>query len=320
MFDIITLGSATVDVFVRPSQKEFIKHAGHLDVCYHVGEKVLIDDLVMDTGGGGTNCAVAFARLGFRTGWYGALGDDHNADLVKAVLKKEKVKPLGPVLHGMTGYSVIMVGLRHDRFILTFKGVNDRLDKLPILRTKWLYMSSLTGPSEKLLAQAAAQCKRKGINYAFNPSMYLAEQGLEKLGDVIDGCSLLVLNKEEAAALLKVDLATHSIRLMLKDLAKLAKNVVITDGPAGAYATDGKRMLTIKPRPIEVVETTGAGDSFAAGVVAALMMRRPLAEGLRYGMAESESVISAIGAKNVLLTKRQLLKDAKRYSVATEVL
>ena len=202
MFDIITLGSGTVDVFVSPSQKEFIEHAGHLDVCYHIGEKVLIDKLVMDTGGGGTNCAVAFARLGFRTGWCGALGDDHNADLVKSVLKKEKVKLLGPTIHGMTGYSVIMVGLRHDRFILTYKGVNDRLDKLPRLDTKWLYMSSLTGRSEKLHLEAARQCKRKGVCYAFNPSMYLAEQGLEKLGEVIEGCDLFICNKEEAAALL----------------------------------------------------------------------------------------------------------------------
>jgi len=317
-FDIITLGSATVDVFVQPSKRELREHDGHVDVCYHVGEKVLIDDLVVDTGGGGTNAACAFARLGFRTGWIGAVGDDHNADLVNAMLKKERITPLGQVIPGMTGYSVVMVGLRHDRFILAYKGVNDKLSKLPPLNAKWLYMSSLTGASERLLAAAARECKKRKIKYAFNPSMYLAAQGLEILGGVIEGAELLILNKEEASALLDVVAGSAPVPQMLRDLSKIAKNVVITDGPAGAFATDGKSRFTIKPRPIKVVETTGAGDAFASGVVAGLMMGEQLSDALCFGMAEAESVIGAVGAKNNLLNKKALQKDALRYVVVEE--
>ena len=70
MYDIITVGGSTVDVFVKTSMKNVkIANLPEHDVCYPVGSKILIDDLHFDTGGGGTNTAVAFARLGFRTGW-----------------------------------------------------------------------------------------------------------------------------------------------------------------------------------------------------------------------------------------------------------
>ena len=311
-FDVVTIGSATVDVFVHPADTEIEQHKDHLDVCYHIGEKVLIDDLVVDTGGGGTNTAVAFARLGFKTAWLGCLGDDHNALLVKDALKKEHVTTIGPTVKGMTGYSVIMVGLRHDRAILAFKGVNDSLTTIPALNTKWLYCSSMMGRSFDTLVKVVQKAKKKGIRYAFNPSMYIAKKGVAALRPLLQDCDLLIMNKEEASALLN---SLPDVNYMLKNLQQLAKIVVITDGPVGAYATDGLWNYTIRPRPIKVIETTGAGDSFASGVVAGLMMGEDVATALRYGMAESESVIQAVGAKNVLLKKPALLRQSKRYYV-----
>lgn len=106
------------------------------------------------------------------------------------------------------------------------------------------------------------------------------------------------------------------IRFLLRALQDHAKLVVITDGPKGAYATDGHALFSIKPRPVDVVETTGAGDSFAAGVVAGLMMRQDIPFALRCGMAEAESVIQHVGAKNILLNRAQLLRETRRYVVA----
>jgi sugar/nucleoside kinase (ribokinase family) len=315
-FDVISIGSGTVDVFVRPKTTEIASHNGHMDVCYHIGEKVLIDELVLDTGGGGTNTSVAFARLGLKAGWLGVLGDDPNASVVRDALKKEGVEILGPTIAGMTAYSVIMVGLRKDRSILTYKGVADKLRTIPHLSTKWLYCSSMMGESFNTLVRIIKSAKKKGIKYAFNPSMYLASQGLKVLAPIIDDCDVLVLNKEEAGALTAS--RTGDLRAMLWRLQQHAKIVVITDGPNGAYATDGISMFTIRPRPIKVVETTGAGDSFAAGVVAGLVLGQDLATALQYGMAESESVIQYVGAKNVLLSRSALIKDARRYKVRKE--
>jgi len=311
-FDVVTVGSGTVDIFIHPKDAELGEHADHVDVCYHIGEKVLIDQLVQDTGGGGTNAAVAFARLGMKTGWLGVLGDDANAESVRAALKKERVDVLGQTIKGQTGLSVIMVGLRHDRAILAFKGVNDKLEKAPKFKTKFLYCSAMLGESFKTLIAIVQRCRKERIPWAFNPSMYIARQGLVTLRPIIKDAELLICNKEEAAALLR---SKPDVQHMLRELAREAKHVVITDGPRGAFGTDGTTMFTIKPRPIKVVETTGAGDAFASGVVAGLIWRKGLAFGLCCGMAEAESVIQYVGAKNKLLKKSELLAATKRYKV-----
>jgi ribokinase len=312
MYDVITLGSASIDVFVKTRHPEIVKHRQHDDVCYAIGQKVLVEDLHVDTGGGGTNTAVAFARLGLKTGWVGKLGKDLHAKTVLDEMKREHVDFLGNQGAGMTGYSVILTGLESNRTILTFKGVNDRLATKDIpwnkLATKWFYFSTLMGTSFETLKRAAAFAKKKGIRYAFNPSMYLAQQGANALKPIIQDCDLLVLNREEAQALLGTQGRCVE---MLPELQRYAKIAVITDGPKPAHAYNGISHYEITPPDIPVVETTGAGDAFAAGMLAGLLITKDLAMAMQWGMAESCSVIQRIGAKQRLLSRAGIQRRAR---------
>ena len=110
------------------------------------------------------------------------------------------------------------------------------------------------------------------------------------------------------------------VRGMLKRLQQHAKLVVITDGAAGAFATNGIDMFTAVTRNVKVGETTGAGDAFASGVVAGLIERNDLAWGLKCGLAQSESVIKYVGAKNKLLSCPALIKAAAKHTVRVEAL
>lgn len=315
MYDIITVGSATVDVFIKTSTKNVkIINTPEHDVCYPVGSKILINDLHFDTGGGGTNSATAFSRLGFKTGWIGKLGSDANSATILETVKKESIDFLGSQSDGLAGYSVILVGVGNDRTILAFKGINDTLSSndfdLDVLDTKWFYFSSMLNQSWKTLEKLAKFARKNGINYAFNPSLYLAEQGLRSLRKVIDGASVLILNKEESQALTGKNVDKE----ILKTLQDYARIVVITDGANGAVAFDGNVLYSIIPNRIKVVETTGAGDAFASGFVAGVMQNEKLDRALQIGLAESESVIQHIGAKNNLLTKTALEKSlSKRF-------
>lgn len=309
MYDFITVGSGTVDVFVRTSKKgtELKADKKHVDVCFQIGQKILVDFIEHHTGGGGTNTAVAFSRLGFKTAWLGKLGNDNNSKIVKSALKKEKVDVLAKSAKGETGYSVILTELNKNRTILAFKGINDKLKQTEVpwrkLKTKWFYCSSMMGSSFGTLKKVVAHAKKNNIRYAFNPSMYVARQGLKKLGPIINDCDILVLNKEEATAL--AGKKTAPLNTLLKTLQRHAKIVVVTDGAKGAVAYNGINKYTIKARKIKVVETTGAGDAFAAGFVAGIVRYNDIAKAMKLGIAESESVITHIGAKADLLTKRK---------------
>ena len=313
MYDIITVGSATVDVFVKTSSKDVkIANLPEHDVCYPIGSKILIDDLHFDIGGGGTNSAAAFARLGFKTGWIGKLGHDANSAAILDALRKEGIDFLGSQDEGLAGYSVILAGIGSDRTILAFKGINDSLKTKDFdwsnLNTKWFYFSSMMNTSFKTLEKIAKFARKEGINYAFNPSAYLAQQGLRSLRKIIDGCTVLVLNKEESQFLTgKIDQ-----KEIIKLLQEYSRIVVITDGANGAVAYNGEKFYSILPNRIKVVETTGAGDAFASGVVAGLMQNKTLDFALQMGMAQAESVIGHIGAKNKLLHMQELEQSIKK--------
>ena len=88
MYDVITVGSATVDAFVDTENKLFI---GKKRIHVPFGSKLLIKDLRFDIGGGGTNCAVAFSRLGLKTGYVGKIGVGTNSQRIVNLLKKEKI-------------------------------------------------------------------------------------------------------------------------------------------------------------------------------------------------------------------------------------
>lgn len=313
MFDIVTVGSAVSDIFVQaaPGTSRFEKHTDHEDVCYHIGSKILVQDVQVETGGGGTNTAVAFARLGFKTGFIGKIGDDSGSQSLLEDLKKEGVTFLGKQTRGKMGLSIVLTGLHHDRTILTYKGVNNFLEtkelKMEARKTKRYYFSSMLGTSWETIRGLAAFATREHIPYTFNPSLYLAKKGRFALRSLLSGCELLTLNKEEAYAMTGSP-PSMPITTVLLRLQQYVPLIAITDGKNGITAFDGTYRYTIPGRPIKVVDSTGAGDAFAAGVTAGLAWRMSFDECLKIGMLEAESVLTMLGAKNLLLTKKELMK------------
>ncbi|MBW3004580.1 carbohydrate kinase family protein [Candidatus Woesearchaeota archaeon] len=315
MFDVITVGSATVDVFISSKSKtiEFMHLKNKEEVCFPIGAKILLDYMHQDTGGGGTNCAVAFSRLGLKTGWVGKIGTDINSHHVLEQMKKEKVAFLGKVQKGgSTGYSVIITGEGKDRVILAYKGINDKLKSSEVnfnkLKTKWFYMGSMLGESFKTAEKIAQFAKKKNIPLAFNPSSYVARMGFRKLKKILDACHLLVLNKEEAQAIAH---SRKDIDFLLKKLQDHVPLVVITDGKKGAYAYNGIEKYALKVGPQKIVEATGTGDSFASGILAGIILGFDIEKSMRLAYANGVSVLGHVGAKEKLLTRSQALKAMK---------
>jgi len=304
MFDVVTFGSAVIDVFV---DTDIAEKKGFM--YYPVGSKILLKNLRFDVGGGGTNTAVAFARFGFNTGYIGKLGDDLDGREVLKCLEKEKIKFLGRIdKKEITGYSIILDSREHDRTILTFKGANDQLEESEInfrdINTKWIYLSSLLNESFKTQKKLVDYLTRKGVKVAFNPSEYLIKK--VDIGLILRLTEILILNKEEAILLCKKNKLLG--KDFLADLNSLGpKVVVVTDKNKKVYAYDGKKKYSIVPHKIKVTERTGAGDAFASGFVAGQIVGKSIEQSLKLGLIEGESVLRYFGAKNNLI--RRNLKE-----------
>lgn len=298
MFDIVTFGSAVVDIFVDTDFEERGKF-----MAYPIGSKILVKDMKFNIGGGGTNTAVAFSRFGLKTGYIGKIDNNFGGKQILDLLKKEKIEFLGKIENNpeiIGGYSIILDSKENDRTILTYKGVNDDVKfqdvKSGKLKTKWLYLSSLLGDSFRTQERLVKALHERGVKIVFNPSEYLIKK--ENLNSILMLCDILILNKEEATLLAR----GKDLLLGLKKLGP--KIVVVTNRDKEVIAYDGNKKYSIIPHKLKVVERTGAGDAFASGFVVGQMSNKSIEESLKIGLRESESVIMYKGAKVGLIRSK----------------
>jgi len=326
MYDVITLGSATVDAFAKTEKSDLISIQTQNPsdkeqfLAYPIGTKILIDDLEFTTGGGGTNTAVALSKLGLKTAFCGKIGNDENGESIIESLKKAKIQYIGKRTKNngnMTGYSIILDSIAHDRTILTYKGCNNdfkfgELDKKN-LKTKWFYLCSMVGKSFKEMEKLTVFAKKNKIKVMFNPSSYLAERGIEYLSTILKNTDILVLNREEAQDLV----GKHELKILVKLLKDLIGSsiVIITDGKSGVFVNDGKYIYMGHSNPIKVIETTGAGDAFGSTFLGAYIKFNNVEKAIKYAVTNAESVITHHGAKNRLLSINQIQSDLRKRPV-----
>lgn len=315
-FDVVTIGSAAVDYFAD-TDSELIRIETRTRkeelIAFPLGSKLLINALLILPGGGGTNTAVAFSRLGLATGYLGKLGDDGNGDFIVKSLATEGVRFIG-ARAGQTGLSFILDSIHDDRSILAFKGANDQLhpQDLPEFEAQWVYLSSMLGESFDTVSDMIAKSRsakssfsKSSYDVAFNPSNYQAVRGYAGLKKIIDCTTLLVMNREEACKFLGFAYEESlAILDLMQAMAKLPPKIfVITDGAEGVHVYDRRHYYRGWPcKDLVIVETTGAGDAFASTFTAMMIKKMPMEDAIHYAMTNAESVLVHKGAKEVLLT------------------
>ena len=149
------------------------------------------------------------------------------------------------------------------------------------------------GKSFKAQVELAKKLKKQGVKIAFNPSEYLIER--VNLREILKLCDVVIMNKEEAGLLCK---KSDKLRGIFEMGPKI---VAITDEKKSVYCYDGKKVYSISPPNVKIVDKTGAGDAFASGFVAGLVKNKPIEFCLKLGVREAVSVIKHLGAKNNLL-------------------
>jgi len=209
MFDVVCVGSATQDVFIKSDLSKIVRISDALTqkelLCYDYGSKVTVDNIEFLTGGGATNTAVSFARLGLKAAFLGKVGKDDAANSVLGELSKEGVDAVYAISSNSraTGYSVVLISFEGDRTVLTFRGANDSLDENDVDwqlfdNTKWIYMSSLSGRSAQIAETLARRAKERNVKLAFNPGSTQLKTRIKGLGPIFQCTDVLIMNREEA--------------------------------------------------------------------------------------------------------------------------
>ena len=313
-YDIIAIGDATLDHFLELEDVSIDcehKKDGVCMLCLRYADKIPVETLNKVIGGNAANNAVGSSRLGFKAAFYTVLGDDDTGERIHEMLLDEKVydEYVTHAKNQQTNFSVVL-NTDSERTILVYH--IDRKYKLPKLKkTKWLYYTSIGKGHDVIHEPMRKYVTDNNVKMAFNPGTFQLKEGPEVLKYLIEVTEVLFVNKQEAR---KVTGNSKDMKQLLKSLHKMgAKIPVITDGPQGAYTYNGDKFWKIGITPTEVIERTGAGDSFGTAFVAALMKGKTIPMALRWGTMNSASVIQHIGPQKGLLTEPKINTWLKKF-------
>lgn len=309
-FDVVSIGSAILDVFFQSSHFQLMEKDGGVVLCERFNEKIEVEHSAISSGGAATNTAVGCARLGLQSACIAEIGQDIGGQVVLQELQSEGVDISHMVKEPSeeTGISGLLISQDGARTALVHRGASAMLTAEDIrwneLETRWIHLSSVGNLD--LIQHIFDFCAHKQIKLSWNPGNWEIDQiisgQLEPVWDVVE---ILFVNREEMAQLGNMDLADETV--WKSDWCFVGPKIsVVTDGKnGGRYCVDG-RCHWYDGIPVTVVQETGAGDAFASGVVAGRLMNKNIEQSIDIGKKNAASVVGHFGAKTGLLTKEKL--------------
>ena len=315
-FDILSVGDVVTDAFIKLLDKEERverEKDGSQWLAIPFGTKIPYDhaEIIEGVGNAG-NAAVSFARLGLRTGFVSNVGSDQQGrDIITALDKNDVDTRFIRMQRGKVSNYHYVLWYKEERTILIKHEEYDYHwpHLRPVEVPRWIYFSSI---SERALPYhddiADWLDDNPSIHLAFQTGTFQMKAGAERLKRLYLRSSILLLNREEAVTVGGGD--HDDINDLFDKLHALGPQVVvITDGPKGAYASDGMQRLFMPPYPDPKppYERTGAGDAFSSTFVAAAAKGLTLEDALKWAPINSMSVVQKVGGQAGLVSEKELL-------------
>lgn len=312
-YDVLAVGNAIVDVIAGTDDAFIVQES------LNKGGMTLIDAERAQSlyaamgpgreisGGSAANTLAGLARLGKKTAFIGQVADDQLGEVFAHDIRAGGIDFTVPARPGQppTARCLILVTPDGQRTMNTFLGAaqflpETALDKAKIEAAAWLYLEGYlwnAPESRAAMTGAIKVAKAAGRKVALTLSDAFVVHGhRDEFFDLLDGghVDMLFANDTEVMAMMQTD----EIEAAVDALAARVPMLICTHGAAGAEARNGAERARVAAEPVDaVIDTTGAGDLFAAGVFAGLAEGRSLADCLTMGAVCAAEIISHYGAR-----------------------
>jgi sugar/nucleoside kinase (ribokinase family) len=261
-----------------------------------LGREVLAQGMQMVLGSASAIFASGVARLGHAVGFVGKLGDDDFGRFCRDALLNAGISTDGLLLSSRPTGATIVLSTRDDRALVTHLGAIADLgyDDLPpdlfegfrhLHLTSYFLQERLRPDFPRLVHEA----KALGLTVSFDPNSDPSQRWSPEIWEVLRVADVVFVNESEAQALTNMTNTTEALSV----LAERTACAVVKQGSEGATAVRSTGMVHVDTFLVNVVDTTGAGDSFAAGFVHGLLTKRSLRECLL--LANAAGALSATG-------------------------
>ena len=298
MARIVSIGAALQDVYLVDHDDFGTNSRGFFNQL-ELGTKVDIDKIQFSVGGGATNAAITFARNGHESIFMGCIANDPAGTAIINSLDDEGIDSSYVTYtdRAQTGYSVLLLAPSGERTILTCRGASAKFellnpDDLDTINPDWIYVTTFRGNMD-MLDQFFTKAKSLGSKIMFNPGN-LELQHRRKLLGLLSDVDVLLVNKSEAKQIVE----GSSLNELIGRIRNYVPAAIITDSNQGAIATDQIEVYRVGIyEDIRVKDSTGAGDAFGSGFLAAYANGKSFKDSLIFASANSTSVVQKIGSK-----------------------
>lgn len=250
-------------------------------------------------GGSVCNTMRTLANLGVDSGYIGKIGSDHTGALYEDAVKKANVTPYFVHTDGISGCSTVLISPDGERTMATFLGPAETLDANEISdetlkKYDLIYIEGYLISNEKLFLPVLKRANHSGLKIALDLSNFNIVNGFkELLQEVIPAyVDILFSNETEAEAYTGLN-PEKAIREIAKEVAVS----VVTIGKEGALVGSGKDFIHVPATGGKPVDTTGAGDNFAAGFLYGQSLNASLEQSAQIGSVLAGCVIETIGTQ-----------------------
>lgn len=316
-FDLITIGDSTIDTFIRihDAQVECDLNKQDCKICVPYGAKIPVDSIAHSVAGNSTNVAKGAKMLGLNVGIYTNVGDDDHGNTIKKMLADSGIaEDYIQVNSGKESNLSVVLTFKGERTIFVYH--QDWDYKLPKMApSKWLYLTSMaeTFVDTNIMGEVWNYVVRNKTKLVFGPGTHQIAKDIKKFPKILENCEMLILNLQEAKKVLGIaDGKVSEVRDLMSKLLLLGpKTVVITDGENGSFGAHEGKNFKLGVFPTQIVEKTGAGDAYSAGLVCGLFYGLPFEEAMVWGAINSACVIGKIGPHKGLMTKEEIERYRK---------
>ncbi len=322
---VFCIGDVVTDAFIKllDDRAHTYENEDGKWLAMPFGSKVPFDNAeVIEGVGNAANAAVSFEKLGIESGLISNVGSDQfGRDIINSLNNKgvdtrfvhvnpKKISNYHYVLWYKEERTILIKHEEYDYHWPRFRAAD-----VP----EWVYFSSISKNSLDSYHDHVIEWldDNPEVKLALQPGTFQLEAGIDRLLKLYQRTEVLVLNREEAVMITDGDY--DNINELFDRLHQAgAKIVCITDGPAGAYASDGQNRYKMPPYPDPAppYERTGAGDAFASTFVAALIKGNTIEGALQWAPINSMNVVQKAGAQAGLLKEselEELLKNSPEW-------
>lgn len=302
--EVVAIGRINVDVDMK------------VDKLPKVNEHIVCESGRISFGGSAANFATQSTRLGVKTMLVSCVGDDRYGQLaVKEITEAGIDTSCLLVLENQpTGIFVYAHDQKGDRIVVVEPGANKFLEKRVFEEEKLLdaQVVHIAGSFPMLIDRVADLTSANGMILSIDPGRAGMDLNYDK---VLKRTDILFVNQRELKDYFKVNPSETALRSLAKSFPGI---VVVKMGEKGAIATDGFEYCTSDVFEVPVVDTLGAGDSFAAGFITAWMRSERIEQALNMANAVAALTITQTGAQNGQPTLDEVARLLRRHQISID--